>query len=459
MERYFKYFTLLTSLLLVLLSIVFYKQRVIMYDSSFYLFDMLETKWFCIQHYRFAAFISQCIPLLFIKIGLPLKWIAVAYSVNLVLTVVFFSLLSGMWLNNWRVASAIAVTPFLFNSEMFFWMVAEAQYLPLYWLFIYAFIDNCAGKPLSVFRLLVLLLLLCLGLTIHPLSIFCVFALLLYLILAKRYTAPAFLFTIIFSVFVFIIKTKMVSYSNYEKGSMDHMVNLKTFFPHYLDLPSNRFLVSILWNKLLMLTLFFFIGVRIFFKNKQYAFLFAFIGLILGFILFTNICFYDMNKSNALYMENLYQPLVFMLLVPFVFFFQQKFSKSLLFFLFSFSVLFGTARTLYAAKHYTMRLNWERAFIKKYEDKKMVIHSSFVRMDLIGQPWCTPFEFALLSAIENTRTTSHLVTFDVYEVPKVRMIQHNGIVHQNGWIPFSKIDKRYFNFTDTTQGYVRVSPW
>jgi hypothetical protein len=106
-----------------------------------------------------------------------------------------------------------------------------------------------------------------------------------------------------------------------------------------------------------------------------------------------------------------------------------------------------------------MRLNWERAFIKKYEDKKMVIHSSFVRMDLIGQPWCTPFEFALLSAIENTRTTSHLVTFDVYEVPKVRMIQHNGIVHQNGWIPFSKIDKRYFNFTDTTQGYVRVSPW
>jgi hypothetical protein len=151
MERQFKYFSIVTSALLMVLSIVFYLQRDIMYDSSFYFFDMLETKGFCIQHYRYPAVLSQLLPLLFIKTALPLKWIAVAYSLNLALIAVVLSLLSGYWLKNWKAAAAIVLSPFLFNSEMFFWMVAESQYLPLYWLFIYAFIDNCIGKSLHPF--------------------------------------------------------------------------------------------------------------------------------------------------------------------------------------------------------------------------------------------------------------------------------------------------------------------
>jgi hypothetical protein len=157
MERQFKYFSIVTSALLMVLSIVFYLQRDIMYDSSFYFFDMLETKGFCIQHYRYPAVLSQLLPLLFIKTALPLKWIAVAYSLNLALIAVVLSLLSGYWLKNWKAAAAIVLSPFLFNSEMFFWMVAESQYLPLYWLFIYAFIDNCIGKSLHPLGLLLLL--------------------------------------------------------------------------------------------------------------------------------------------------------------------------------------------------------------------------------------------------------------------------------------------------------------
>ncbi len=171
MERQFKYFSIVTSALLMVLSIVFYLQRDIMYDSSFYFFDMLETKSFCIQHYRYPAVLSQLLPLLFIKTALPLKWIAVAYSLNLALIAVVLALLSGYWLKNWKAAAAIVLSPFLFNSEMFFWMVAESQYLPLYWLFIYAFIDYCIGKSLHPVRLLLLLLFLFLGFTIHPLSV------------------------------------------------------------------------------------------------------------------------------------------------------------------------------------------------------------------------------------------------------------------------------------------------
>jgi len=459
MERQFKYFSIVTSVLLMVLSIVFYLQRDIMYDSSFYFFDMLETKGFCIQHYRYPAVLSQLLPFLFIKASLPLKWIAVAYSLNLALIAVVLSLLSGYWLKNWKAAAAIVLSPFLFNSEMFFWMVAESQYLPLYWLFIYAFIDNCIGKSLHPLRLLLLLLLLFLGFTIHPLSIFCFFALMLYLLITKRYTEPIFLFTIVFSVFVFILKTKMVSYSNYDKGAMEHVANWKTLYPYYFNISTNRFLLSLLWNKLLMISVFFVLGIAVFVRHRKYIAGFLFALLVLGFMLFTNVCFYDIKEGQSLYFENLYQPLVFMLLVPFVFIFKLKFSNTTLLFLFVFSVLFGLGRTIKASEHYTQRLYWERAFIKKYEDKKLVIHSSFVPMDLLGQPWCTPFEFALLSALENKRTTSHLVTFDVYEVPIERIIQPHGIVHQNGWIPFSKLDKRYFNFTDTTHCYSRVSPW
>lgn len=459
MERQFKYFSIVTSALLMVLSIVFYLQRNIMYDSSFYLFDILETKSFCIQHYRYPAVLSQLLPFLFMKTAFPLKWIAIAYSLNLALTAVVLSLLCGFGLKNWKAAAAIVLSPFLFNSEMFFWMVAESQYLPLYWLFIYAFIDHCIGKSLHPVRLLLLLVLLFLGFTIHPLSVFCFFALMLYLLITKRFTEPIFFFTIVFSVFVFILKTKMVSYSNYDKGAMEHVANWKTLYPHYFNISTNRFLLSLLWNKLLMISVFFTLGVVVFFRHRKYFVGILYSALILGFMLFTNVCFYDIKEGQGLYFENLYQPLVFMLLVPFVFIFKQKFSNSILLCLFVFSVLFGLGRTIKASDHYSQRLNWERAFIKKHENKKLVIHSSYVPMDLIGQPWCTPFEFALLSALENTKTSSHLVTFDVHEVPVERIIQPDGIVHQNGWIPYRKLDKRYFNFTDTTHCYSRVSPW
>lgn len=459
MNSHFKYFSIATSVLIIILSVVFFLQRNIMYDSSFYLFDMLETKNFCIQHYRYPAVLSQLLPFLMIKAALPLKWIAIAYSLNLALIAVVLSLLSGYWLKNWKAAAAIVLSPFLFNSEMFFWMVAESQYLPLYWLFIYAFIDHCIGMSLHPVRLLLLLVFLFLGFTIHPLSVFCFFALMLYLLITKRYTEPVFLYTIVFSVFVFILKTKMVSYSNYDKGAMEHVANWKTLYPHYFNISTNKFLLSLLWNKLLMITVFFVLALAVFVHHRKYIAGLLFSLLVLGFMLFTNVCFYDIKDGQGLYFENLYQPLVFMLLVPFVFVFKQKFSHSVLLFLFVFSVLFGLGRTIKASEHYSLRLNWERAFIKKYENRKLVIHSSYVPMDLLGQPWCTPFEFALLSALENTKTYSHLVTFDVHEVPVERIMQPNGIVHQNGWIPYRKLDKRYFNFTDTTHCYTSVSPW
>lgn len=69
---------------LIVLAIVFFKERMIAYDSANYVFEIDQLREYCLPHGRWSSVLSQTIPLLLLKAGCSLKTFLIAYSVNLV---------------------------------------------------------------------------------------------------------------------------------------------------------------------------------------------------------------------------------------------------------------------------------------------------------------------------------------------------------------------------------------
>ncbi len=72
-------------LILLLLGAVFFRERLLNFDSAFYSFSMLYYDDFYIAHDRYISYATQWIPLLALKLGCSLKTFLVLYSISLIL--------------------------------------------------------------------------------------------------------------------------------------------------------------------------------------------------------------------------------------------------------------------------------------------------------------------------------------------------------------------------------------
>ena len=113
--------------LLLALSILFYRERVFYSDTAYYVFQLVNTENFHFEHGRYGAFVFQLLPLLAIKLHLPLKVIAILYSISLPL---FTCMWSGwIYLHKKENAQAFTILVFLLQiltiRHDWFWPVSE----------------------------------------------------------------------------------------------------------------------------------------------------------------------------------------------------------------------------------------------------------------------------------------------------------------------------------------------
>jgi phosphate starvation-inducible membrane PsiE len=67
--------------ILLILSVIFFKERVFFADASYVLFDILNYKKFAIQEHRYGSFITQIVPYLGAKLHLPIRALVFSYAV------------------------------------------------------------------------------------------------------------------------------------------------------------------------------------------------------------------------------------------------------------------------------------------------------------------------------------------------------------------------------------------
>jgi len=114
-------------LVLVVLSIVFYKERIIHVDNAFYICNIINKEWFSIEHHRYIAVFSQLLPLIAVKLDLALPYILILYSVSLILFYYVLFLVCTYLFKDELAGILLLLLLCVTVAHSFFWPVSELQ--------------------------------------------------------------------------------------------------------------------------------------------------------------------------------------------------------------------------------------------------------------------------------------------------------------------------------------------
>ena len=121
--------------ILFILSIIFYRARVLFCDASFYLFHIINYDEVFLAGGRFGNFISQILPLLGKRMHLPLGTLMFLYGISFYLFYVIVALLLVYWLKQYKLAILMTLFYFLFVSQSFIWI--NEIYQGVAWMFLF----------------------------------------------------------------------------------------------------------------------------------------------------------------------------------------------------------------------------------------------------------------------------------------------------------------------------------
>lgn len=114
-------------LLLLVLSAVFWRERAWFIDIAFQTVYLIKEGTLQVQLYRFGSGVVQLLPLLAIKLALPLGWVSWLYSVSIHLLFLLFFLISTYALRRSEIGLGIALLYTLMVYDGFYWATSELQ--------------------------------------------------------------------------------------------------------------------------------------------------------------------------------------------------------------------------------------------------------------------------------------------------------------------------------------------
>lgn len=448
-NRILKFATFTLWVLLAVLAVLFYKERVVMFDSAYYLFQLIAEQSLPIQHQRYGAFYSMLSPFILSQIGLPLWLVALSYSLGCVLMWIVPSILSGLVFKNWWIAFLIILSGFVFHTEEFFWMVSEAQFLVPYWLFVYAYFIYFFETKKSLGWYLMWPILLLLGFVIHPLALFCFGFFILFVWVQKSISYAQIALLIVSGGVAYMLKKYAFPESQYTSTLLDNVQNVTSLFPHYFDTVANKSFIHHLLQRFLPLSIAFVLLFMATLSNLFSKRMLLYLVAIVGCILFINTCFYTRGEESLLYFENLYQPVFFAVLLAFASF---KSYRGYVSGLFVALTLLAIVRWFAIAPHYQERMAWQREVFTKMDAQKILIDEANFPMEMMTYSWCMPYESVMLSTIETGRARTIYVTSNKDQQAKARGI-NTYFFTEFGNTYFDKLPKQYFDFSDTASAY------
>ena len=287
----------------------------------------------------------------------------------------------------------------------------------------------------------------------HALLIFALLYIVIFFLERKNvFASTRFLYIIAF-IFFFAVLLKAIAFrTDYERHSMSGLKNFITLFPNYINLYSNKqFLLNCLtkyyWIPIIS------VGIVIVYSiRRAWINMLLFLSFFFGYLLLVNIS-YPTTATPPFYIENLYLPLSLFLALPFVFDVLPILEKKHLALPITAAIIISGCARIYAAHTtYTTRLDLERSFLDKYDDRKVIVKAGKKDLDILQMLWGTPYEFLLLSEIERDKAASIIIDEYPQHLAWANDLKKELLVNWN-IIPYNQINPKYFHFTDTTTGY------
>ncbi len=112
---------LATMVVLLIGSVVWYKQRILFLDPAFITYEVLDLETLMISERRYGSFITQGFPWLAGQLGFTLRGVLVAYSIGFYLFYTTVMLVVGFLWKQYRLGVLLALYFTLMVSDVYFW--------------------------------------------------------------------------------------------------------------------------------------------------------------------------------------------------------------------------------------------------------------------------------------------------------------------------------------------------
>jgi hypothetical protein len=440
-------------LCLFVLAVLFYKERIIFVDLAYHVFFIVKDNTF-VNNRRFVATLTELLPLLARKAGLPLNAIVFLYSVSFILYYFTCYLICGRILKQYGFALLLLFFNILFVTDTFYWTQSELPQGAAILVILMAIMSNTKleqGLKNNLLKLLLIFAGLVTAVCAHiTLIIPCIFAFVFFLPDKNVYIERKVVYvSIAFFLLAYLIK-RFVFLSEYEQNALRNTENI--YSGHYFDLYANRRFLSLCISRFYWLPILFVSTIIFYCIKKRWAKLILFFFFSLGYPLFVNIC-YPGPEVAGFYIENLYLPLGIIISLPFIFDVLLKLKTRMAAAVVVLIILTGTLRIYFAHTPYTKRLNWEKSFLEKNAGpKKLIVSDKMVPNDFLMMTWGTPYEFWILSEITYGKTSSLIIS----DKPAALAGDANNtkaFVTWWGSFPYSELPPKYFHLPDSTSKY------
>lgn len=436
---------------LLLFAIIFYRERTIFLDAAFHLFHILSTGNFAFQVHRYGAAFTQAFPLLASKLSLSLSTVMLVYSAGVMLYYIVCYWLCGSVLKNYRMALALLFTQVLLLTHAFYWIQAELQQGLAFMMVVFAWLEKQELKKMNAMNIVVSFALVTLVNFFHPLLIVpLVFAFIFFLVNGTTADKRIMIWSGVYCIILYFVKSRLLS-NHYDEQQMKGLDNFAGYFPNYLNLPSNKVFLARCLNTFYWAPVIASIVAVTYIYKRKWPQLLLFLVFFIGFILLVNVS-YPHATEVWFYIENLYLPLAVILAFPLVFHVLPVINRKLAMGITVLIIFTGLAR-IYSAHHIrTARLNWERRYLEKNIDKKLLVYNREVPMDTLLMTWGTPYEFWLLSTTEYGKTASIVIDEHADQLLWCKW-ENKEFITILEKTPYEKLPSRYFKMQDTVTHY------
>ncbi len=449
---------------LLVLSALFYQERMLFLDGPHNLFLLINDGHFHIEERRYGSFITQVLPLLGYRLHLPLSWIMILYSASFNLFFLAAGLLLVFRFKEYNLAILFALYLTLFASATFYWPNNEVHQGTAWLLLVFA-INFFIARKKSTSLLAIPLFIVSFSLAIwtHPLIILEAFFLWFYFWIGKTNWPFTRKQSISYTFFLFALafyKLYLGFHSGYDSTKMENVTGFK--ISAIKDIFEYRqlhfFLHSCLVNYWIFVLLF---ASGILAMLRKHKYLLAAITIIsaAGYLLLVCITFRDEN-SNVFYMESEYMPMTVICCTSFVYFVLPFIRKStgiaLLLIIFS----IRTGYIIHAAPTFRGRVKViERINIKMKEKNltKVVITNLPHDVDsTLLMNWGAPVESIFLSVLKGENPQRTFIFQSPDELKVFNTASKDTLLGCWEKRPAAKMNPHYFHL-DTAATYKVVS--
>lgn len=453
-------------LTMLVMSIVWYKERMLAMDSAYYAFKMIVHQGFFTGHERYISYIPQLLPLLGIQLGWSLKAVLIAYSAGFILFYYAAYNLLVYLFRNPQAGLFLALALGLSMRYKFYGPVGEIVLSIVY----LSLLIGWLTKPVARFQKLppwadvaIGILIATLLVTSHPfVTISAIITLGFVLLYQKEWVNPRFWITSIYTGIILLYNFAFTERNAYEAERTDRLGEAWQVFSHYQDYYIFRIIYQYFDAQYALPFIAFLLSLVLLFFAKRYLTV-IYLSLSFAVLLSIVIILHAYLNSNIYIMLDGY--LVHLGLVwalPMAFYWGNKQKKWMMLTL-AVLLVFSLARIADSKAFFQKRLAYLESSLQQHTNEeypKAVVYQEDMNYEKLWIGWAMGCETLLLSSLDGPQYSRNIYMADKHGDLEGRFTEENlflSVPFGPDFIKRKDLPKQYFQLPTTPYREVELN--